>query len=76
MVKLTSPAPYTATLAECLAKVSLIEGISFTHCPREANNVAHQLAKNSYDRKLDLIWDGGPPSFLLPFGLHGVILLI
>ena len=47
--------PYTATLVECFAKAQTIDGISFEFCPREANHVAHHLAKHAYDNQLELI---------------------
>lgn len=35
--------------------------ITFEHCNREANEVAHELARHSFN---DCIWDDDPPSFL------------
>ena len=68
--------PYTTTLVECFAKAQTIDGISFEFCPREANQVAHHLAKHAYDNQLEFSWEGDLPSFLLPYVLHDVTLLI
>ena len=43
--------PYTAILADCFSKASLMSNIGFQHCPRDANQVAHQLAKKAYETK-------------------------
>lgn len=37
--------PYAAILADCFTWACRNDGISFHHCYREANPVAHQLAK-------------------------------
>jgi ribonuclease HI len=52
--------PYSAILAECFLKASNIESVSFQHCPRKANQVAHNLAKFAYDTKQTFSWDGDP----------------
>jgi hypothetical protein len=41
--------PYSAIMVDCFNKASSIPGISFQHCPRDANKVAHNLAKYAYD---------------------------
>lgn len=53
--------PSSATLAEIFAKVQHIAGISFQHCKRDANLVAHNLAKHSYESKSVIFWDDVPP---------------
>jgi hypothetical protein len=35
--------------------------LSFLHCPREANKVAHNLARLSYNSDSIFLWDGDPP---------------
>jgi ribonuclease HI len=67
--------PYAAILADCFAIASKIDNISFNHCQREANQVAHQMAKYSYDTKESHAWDGDPPDFILPFIIRDVTLL-
>jgi hypothetical protein len=47
-------------MAECFTKVSRMRGIWFRHCPRDANQVAHQLSRNAYMSKQYSIWDGDP----------------
>lgn len=59
--------PYTAILADCFQKAQRIGNISFQHCPREANMVAHNLAKHAYDTKQNVFWDSDPPSFIIPY---------
>jgi hypothetical protein len=43
--------PYTAILANCFLKISSMSDVSFVHCLRDANVVAHQLAKYAYRTK-------------------------
>jgi hypothetical protein len=35
----------TAVYADCLTSAGIIRKIEFTHCPREVNEVAHQIAR-------------------------------
>ena len=66
--------PHSAILAECFVKASNIGDISFSHCFREANLVAHHLARNAFRSKQVFIWDGDPPVFILPFVIKDVAL--
>jgi hypothetical protein len=52
-----------------------MNGVAFQHCLREANVVAHQLAKYVYQTKENFIWEGDPPSFLLPFVINDVTIV-
>jgi hypothetical protein len=40
--------PYTAVLTDCFQIAQRIGRVSFIHCRREANKVAHNLARLSY----------------------------
>lgn len=40
-------------------------GVTFSYSPREANGVAHHLAKHSYDTLSNFDWDGGTISLCL-----------
>ena len=51
--------------ADCVDLASSVGSVSFQHCPREANEVAHELARNSLINNLSCIWDDDPPSFIL-----------
>ena len=55
--------PYTAILADCFQKAYRIGVVSFAHCPREANRLAHNLARHSFNLNSTFIWDGDPSSF-------------
>jgi ribonuclease HI len=57
--------PYTAVLADCFQKASAMDLVFFQHCPRDANVVAHNLAKMAYDSRNGFGWDGRPPDFIL-----------
>jgi ribonuclease HI len=46
--------------------------VSFEHCPREANSVAHELAKDSFQSFSSCTWDDDPPSFILPLLINDV----
>jgi hypothetical protein len=54
-------------LAEYFMKASTIKGISFQHCQRDANQVAHELARNAFSSKNFLSWEGDPLGFIKPF---------
>lgn len=69
-------APYAATLADCFQLAHGVSSIRFQHCSREANNLAHYLARHAYDIQLMYWWDDEPPSFLLPHVLKDVTLII
>ena len=58
--------PNAAILAESFMTVSTMEEVDFQHCLREANEVAHQLAKFVYQTKESFIWEGDPPLFFYP----------
>ena len=68
-------APYSAILADYFQLAHDIPSISFEHCPREANSLAHFLARHVYDSNLMYRWDDYPPSFLLPHVLKDVTIL-
>ena len=66
--------PYSGTLADCFHLSHGIPNISFAHCPREANKVAHFLARRCYDSKICEEWLDEMPSFLLPHVIFDVTL--
>ena len=68
-------APYSAILADCFRYAHDIASIQFQHCPREANGLAHFLARHAFYSNLVFSWDDDPPSFLLPHVLKNVILI-
>ena len=46
--------PYTPILADIFQKVFRIGLVSFVHCPTEANKVAHNLARLSFNSNSSL----------------------
>jgi hypothetical protein len=68
--------PYSAIMVDCFNKASSIPGISFRHCPRDANKVAHNLGKYAYDMNNSVFWEGDPPGFILKDVIDDVTLLI
>lgn len=54
-----------AIYAECIDSATSIGKVIFTHCFREANVTAHELAKYSYCNKCDDSWTNKPPVFLI-----------
>ena len=68
--------PHAAILAEGFMSASLMDEVSFVHCLREANQVAHQLAKQVYHTKENFVWEGDPPNFLLPFVINDVTIVV
>lgn len=57
--------PYTAVLMECFQIASRIGQLKIQHCPREANTVAHEIARNVFDSNTNVYWDDDPPSFIV-----------
>jgi ribonuclease HI len=55
----------SAIFADCVDLASLIGSVTFQHCPREANEVAHVLARECFSTKVSCNWDSDPPRFLL-----------
>ena len=56
--------PAAAIFEDCISSCSeFIEAI-FEHCPREANNAAHVLAKEAVEI-LQCVWKEDPPDFLI-----------
>ena len=64
-----------AVFADCIDKVATIGVVSFRHIGRDANQVAHELARASYDSKQSCNWVDEPPSFILDRLLHDVTIL-
>jgi hypothetical protein len=62
----------SAIFADCVDKVASIGDVEFKFCPREANQVAHELARHSFISKTSCTWDDDPPSFLLDRLLNDV----
>jgi ribonuclease HI len=54
-----------ATYADCVDLRALIGNVQFKYCPREANGVAHELARVCFSSKNSCNWVDEPPSFLL-----------
>ena len=55
-----------------LASIGKVE---FKHCPREANQVAHVIARNSFDLRLSCNWVDDAPSFILQTLLDDVTIV-
>jgi ribonuclease HI len=64
-----------ATYVNCLDMAITIGTITFTHCLREANKVAHSLARFSFSNKSDCIWVDEPPNGILDELLNDVTIL-
>ena len=58
----------TAAMAiydDCFLLWSGFDSISIEHCNREANRVAHELARKVFSLKSSCTWVDDPPSFIL-----------
>ena len=60
---------------ECNIVWGGFQEISIEHSSREANQVAHELARQAMFTKENCIWDDDPPSFIIPFLSNGVTIL-
>ena len=56
-------------------KAGTIRSVSVQHCLRDANQVAHELARYAYDSKESRVWDGDPPGFIFHFLVHDVTMI-
>jgi ribonuclease HI len=65
----------TAVYADCVDLVVSIGEVSFRHCLREANMVAHSLAHECFKVRLDCNWVDEPPSFILQPLLNDVTVM-
>jgi ribonuclease HI len=45
----------TVIFADCVDLAALIDQVSFKHCPREASEVAHEIASNCLPPKINVI---------------------
>lgn len=54
-----------AIFADCMDLSTLIDIVIFKHCPREANEVAHELAKSCFSAMTSRSWIDEPPSYIL-----------
>jgi hypothetical protein len=68
----TTPA---AIYADCIDISATIGFVRFCHCPREANQVAHEIAKFSSLNSLSCNWVDEPPSIILDRLVNDVIVL-
>jgi hypothetical protein len=50
----------TAVYADCLTSAGIIGKVEFTHCLREVNEVAHQIARCCFDSKNSCNWVDEP----------------
>jgi ribonuclease HI len=65
----------SAVFANCVDLVTTIGDVSFSHCPREANRVAHELARFCFLNCSSCNWVDEPPRFLLDSLINDVTVL-
>jgi ribonuclease HI len=66
----------TAIYADILNQARSIEVVFFSHCGRDTNTVAHELARNCLSSNLVYNWIEEPPSFFLQTLLNDVTQVI
>jgi hypothetical protein len=54
-----------AIFDDCRLLATGFREITFEHCNREANEVAHELVRHSFHDRIDCIWDDDPLCFFL-----------
>jgi hypothetical protein len=54
-----------AIFANCVDRAALIDKVSFKHCLRQANEVAHEIASNSFSTRNSYNWVDEPPDFII-----------
>jgi hypothetical protein len=62
----------TPIFYDCNLLASGFSKVNFEYFPREANIVAHELAKSSFQSSSSCTWDDDPPSFILPSLINDV----
>jgi ribonuclease HI len=65
----------TAIYADCIDISSATANVSFSFCPREANQAAHEIAKFGYIHNQSCNWVDEPPSFILDRLVNDVTVL-
>jgi ribonuclease HI len=65
----------SAIFADIVDITSSFDKVTFKYCPREANKVAHELAKFSFLNNESCNWVDEPPSFLLNNIINDVTIL-
>jgi ribonuclease HI len=65
----------TAVYADILNQASMIGNVEFTHCGRDINSVAHEIARECSVSQISCNWVDEPPSFLLQTLLDDVTIL-
>lgn len=65
--------PNAAVMMKSFHIIQTLGTVRVQHCQREANKVAHKLARFSVDSSSSLVCDGDPPSFILQDILNDVI---
>jgi hypothetical protein len=55
----------TAVYADILNQASMIGNVEFTHCGRDINSVAHEIARECFLSQISCNWVEEPPSFPL-----------
>jgi ribonuclease HI len=65
----------SAIFADCIDIASRIGDVEFKACPREVNQVAHEIAKFSFNNKSTCNWVDEPPSFLVDKLINDVTIM-
>jgi hypothetical protein len=51
---------------DCRHLLTVLGKATIRHCPREANEAAHELARHGSLERVKLFWFSDPPSFIIP----------
>jgi hypothetical protein len=65
----------TAIYSNIFYQAASIGTVEFSHCTRDTNIVAHDLARDSFISRSCCNWVDDPPSFILPALLYDVTVL-
>jgi hypothetical protein len=65
----------SAIFADCVDLIPSIGTISFKFCPREANQVAHEIARFCFSNNISCNWVDEPPSILFDSFINDVTVL-
>lgn len=79
-VEIVKAGGYSATASaaifdDCCVLWNGFDNVPLEYCNREANRVAHELARSAFSSRNSCIWDDEPPSFILDCIVNDVTIL-
>jgi hypothetical protein len=61
----TPPVQLAAVFADCIYMRSQLGSVSFKYCPRDTNQMAHEIARDSFFNNSSRSWEVEAPRFIV-----------